>query len=103
MIKSKTNCICLSALHFHLSTPSGYPTSKSSTDYQDAEFDYTPLLDEKRDQGLLEILPDFLTEEIQFPRSHAAGFYTKLFENMKRKIETDIDVDGEGNEEMVAE
>ena len=61
-------------------------------DYQDAEFDYTPLLDEKRDRSLLEILPDFLTEEIQFPRSHAAGFYTKLFENMKRKIEADVNM-----------
>ena len=83
------------ALHFHLSTPSQDSNPKSSTDYQDAEFDYTPLLNEKRDQGLLEILPDFLTDEIQFPRSHAAGFYTKLFENMKRKIEADVEADVE--------
>lgn len=38
-------------------------------------------------------MPDFLTDEIQFPRSHAAGFYTKLFENMKRKIETGAEPD----------
>ena len=83
------------ALHFHLSTPLTDPNTKYSTDYQDAEFDYTPLLDEKRDQGLLEILPDFLTEEIQFPRNHAAGFYKKLFENMKRKIEADVNMDAD--------
>jgi hypothetical protein len=51
------------------------------------EFVYTPLLDEKNDKDLLEILPDYLTEEICFPRSSAAMFYAKLGDCMSRRVE----------------
>ncbi|KAF2395750.1 hypothetical protein EJ06DRAFT_484780 [Trichodelitschia bisporula] len=57
------------------------------TSYEDAEFAYTPLFDAMNDQDLLDILPDYLTEEIAFPRSSAAKFYTKVVDCMSRKFE----------------
>lgn len=67
------------ALHFHLSI-------SSSDAYEDAEFAYMPLLDDNRDRDLIDILPDYLTEEICFPRSHAAKFYAKVVDCMTKKI-----------------
>ncbi|KAF2091407.1 hypothetical protein K490DRAFT_13255, partial [Saccharata proteae CBS 121410] len=67
-------------LHFHLSVA----TAQSS--YEDAEFAYSPLLDENRDRDLLDILPDYLTEEICFPRSSAAKFYAKVVDCMTKKV-----------------
>lgn len=81
------------ALHFHLSIshnppPITTPGSQASTGgYDDIEFAYTPLLDAKNDRDLLEILPDYLTEEICFPRSSAAKFYAKVGEVMSRRVE----------------
>ena len=48
---------------------------------------YTPLLDDKNDKHLVEILEDFLVEDICFPRNHALGFYTKVRECMTRRVE----------------
>ena len=70
------------ALHFHLSV-----ANPALSGYEDAEFQYTPLLDGNRDRDLLEILPDYLTEEICFPRSNAAKFYARVVDCMTKKIE----------------
>ncbi|OCK93324.1 uncharacterized protein K441DRAFT_566274 [Cenococcum geophilum 1.58] len=70
-------------LHFHLAVSSPDPEKPA---YEDAEFAYTPLLDENRDKDLLEILPDYLTEEICFRRSHAAKFYAKVVDCMTKRI-----------------
>ena len=76
------------ALHFHLSiATTGVDGAAAS--YDDAEFLYLPLLDENRDRDLLAILPDYLTEEICFPRCHAARFYSKVVECMTKKVEMD--------------
>ncbi|KAA8574159.1 hypothetical protein EYC84_005674 [Monilinia fructicola] len=40
----------------------------------DADCRYTPLLDPSRDRPLLELLPDYLVDEIEFPRPQAARF-----------------------------
>lgn len=72
------------ALHFHLAIESGGKASSQS--YDDAEFAYVPLLDENRDSQLLEILPDYLTEEICFPRNNAAKFYSKIAECLTKRI-----------------
>jgi hypothetical protein len=72
------------ALHFHLSITSA--SSNSAADYADAEFAYTPLLDEKNDRDLIDILPDYLTEEICFPRSSASRFYSKVVDCMTKKV-----------------
>jgi hypothetical protein len=44
------------------------------------------LLDENRDRELVDLLPDYLTEEICFPRNHAVKFYTRVVESMTKKI-----------------
>ncbi|KKY26243.1 putative chromosome segregation protein [Diplodia seriata] len=71
-------------LHFHLAV--ALDDKPSSQSYEEAEFEYTPLLDESRDRDLLDILPDYLTEEICFPRSSAAKFYAKVVDCMTKKV-----------------
>lgn len=81
--------MCL-ALHFHLSiandTSHANPKTPSGLSYEEAEFAYEPLLDENRDRELLDILPDYLTEEICFPRNHAVKFYSRVADSMTKKI-----------------
>lgn len=99
------------ALHFHLTlsnptlSTSTNPTTTSSTPhhhahnpaqpYEDAEFQYTPLLDPSRDNELMEILPDYLTEEICFPRSNAAKFYARVVDCLTKRV-VDVEEEGEG-------
>jgi hypothetical protein len=77
-----------SALRFHLSVshPDAKATATPGTSYDEEEFAYAPILDEKNDQQLLEILPDYLTEEIVFPRPSAARFYQKVIDSMSKKF-----------------
>lgn len=65
------------------------PKTPSGLSYEDTEFAYEPVLDDDRDRDLVDILPDYLTEEICFPRNHAVKFYTKVVESMTRKIVVD--------------
>jgi hypothetical protein len=78
------------ALHFHLSvandTTSSAPKTPSGSAYEEAEFTYEPLLDEGRDNELIEILPDYLTEDIEFPRHQALKFYHKMLESMMKRV-----------------
>ncbi|KAF2029756.1 hypothetical protein EK21DRAFT_67067 [Setomelanomma holmii] len=67
-------------LHFHLTVAAG------TESYEDTEFVYQPLLNEQRDRELLDLLPDYLTEEICFPRGQAAKFYCKVVDSMSKKI-----------------
>ncbi|KAK1058628.1 hypothetical protein LTR74_013266 [Friedmanniomyces endolithicus] len=85
-------------LHFHLSIALTPPSTSNSTapstananpkqpSAEDTEFSYEPLLDPSRDEGLLELLPDYLAEDICFPRSHAVKFYGKVVECMTRRV-----------------
>lgn len=71
------------ALHFKLSvTP-----DDQSEDLDDVQFMYMPQLDSNRDSDLLEFLPDYLTEEITFPRAHAAKFYSRVMKFLTEKLE----------------
>lgn len=94
--------ILTAALHFHLTVAN--PTAGAKTPggtgaaYEDAEFTYTPHLDEKRDRDLIEILPDYLTEEICFPRNNAAKFYGRVVDCMTKRVEI---VEAEGSVEPV--
>ncbi|KJR84710.1 MAM1 protein [Sporothrix schenckii 1099-18] len=45
-----------------------------------AQFVYTPQLDDRRDAALIEQLPDYLVEEISFPRLQAAKFYKRVMQ-----------------------
>jgi len=73
----------LIALHFHLTVAAG------TESYEDTEFIYQPLLNDQRDKELLDLLPDYLTEEICFPRGQAAKFYCKVVDSMSKKIVRD--------------
>ena len=75
------------ALHFHLSLPAQSPSGPPSS-YDEAEFTYTPRLDGNRDRELIELLPDYLSEEITFSRVNAAKFYARVVEVLMRKVET---------------
>jgi len=78
------------ALHFHLNiahdSSAVNPKTPSGLSYEDAEFAYEPFFDQDRDRDLIDILPDYLTEEICFPRNHAVKFYTKVVDSMTKKV-----------------
>ena len=77
------------ALHFHLSIANdssiSNPKTPSGMSYEEAEFAYEPFLDEARDKNILDLLPDYLCEDICFPRTQAVKFYDKIFETMSRR------------------
>jgi len=77
------------ALHFHLTVAS----AASASSYEENEFVYQPLLNQQRDRELLDLLPDYLTEEICFPRGQAAKFYCKVVDSMSKKVEIEDDED----------
>ncbi|KAI9821170.1 MAG: hypothetical protein M1827_003904 [Pycnora praestabilis] len=70
-------------LHFKLAVYNDIDGKGSG--YEDTEFQYTPLLDSNRDKELLELLPDYLTEEITFSRLNAAKFYGRVVETLTKK------------------
>ncbi|KAI1083588.1 chromosome segregation protein Csm1/Pcs1-domain-containing protein [Whalleya microplaca] len=51
------------------------------------QFLYMPQLDPSRDQALIDILPDYLVEEITFPQSHAARFYSRVMKSLTERPE----------------
>ncbi|OJJ33210.1 hypothetical protein ASPWEDRAFT_115559 [Aspergillus wentii DTO 134E9] len=67
-------------LHFKLAVP-----HVSSANFQTAEFQYIPLLDENRDRDLVEILPDYLTVDITFSRQQASKFYTRVIDTLTKR------------------
>ena len=71
------------ALHFKLSIGE----DSTSETYDDAHFTYRPQLDPSRDRELVETLPDYLTEEITFPRPHAAKFYARVTKALTERME----------------
>lgn len=77
------------ALRFHLTVQAPVPGAKPASDfaYDDAEFQYAPVLDASNDRQLISILPDYLTDEICFPRSQAAKFYARIQDCMTKKFE----------------
>lgn len=62
------------ALHFKLCIE----TDMTGDGFEEAQITYQPQLDANRDRTLMELLPDYLTEEITFPRPHAAKFYARV-------------------------
>lgn len=91
------------ALHFHLTLANPPPLG---TSYDEVELAYEPLLDDSRDAPLLELLPDYLKEEICFPRKQAAMFYRRITECMMKRTslpkeggmcdEDEVDVEEDG-------
>ena len=55
--------------------------------YDETEFVFTPIFDDKHDAELIELLPDYLTEEITFARRNAGKFYARVLESLTRRID----------------
>lgn len=72
------------ALHFKLALES----AEYADSYEEAQFTYRPQLDESRDEELIDILPDYLIEEITFPRPHASKFYTRVIKSLTEGLES---------------
>lgn len=66
--------------------PTVNPKTPNSVSYDEVEFGYEPFFDEHRDRDLRDILPDYLIEEIAFPRNHATKFYAKIMECMTKQV-----------------
>lgn len=69
------------ALHFKLAAAN----EKSSESYEDAQCSYIPQLDPSRDKALMELLPDYLVDEITFPRPQAAKFFARVMKALTEK------------------
>ncbi|KAH7391465.1 chromosome segregation protein Csm1/Pcs1-domain-containing protein [Cadophora sp. MPI-SDFR-AT-0126] len=68
-------------LHFKLAAAN----EKSAESYDDAQCSYIPQLDPSRDKALMELLPDYLVDEITFPRPQAAKFYARVVKALTEK------------------
>lgn len=58
--------------------------------YDHAQFSYRPQLDESRDGEIMEMLEevaDYLVDEIEFPRTNAAGFYARVSKALTGRFE----------------
>ncbi|KAI5287385.1 hypothetical protein KEM54_006030 [Ascosphaera aggregata] len=84
-------------LHFKLGIPNDDGGSMASRDT--AEIRYTPLLDESRDRRLIDILPEYLTVEINFARTNAPVFYRRVVDVLTKKIEGEEEDDDDDDED----
>lgn len=69
------------ALHFKLAAAN----EKTADSYEDAQCNYVPQLDPSRDKDLMDLLPDYLVDEITFPRPQAAKFYARVVKALTEK------------------
>ncbi|KAH7375758.1 chromosome segregation protein Csm1/Pcs1-domain-containing protein [Plectosphaerella cucumerina] len=58
-----------------------------SEGYDETQFTFEPQLDDDRDHDLVEFLPDYMTEEITFPRAHAPRFFQRLTRALEEQSE----------------
>lgn len=72
--------LTFAALHFKLSA-----MNEKSASYDDAQCSYTPQLNPSRDAELMDLLPDYLVDEITFPRQHAAKFFSRVVKALTEK------------------
>ncbi|KID90721.1 chromosome segregation protein [Metarhizium guizhouense ARSEF 977] len=70
-------------LHFKLSLDAG----DASDSYDDVQFTYRPQLDTDRDGDLIRMLPDYLVEEITFPRTQASKFYSRVIKSLTERLD----------------
>ncbi|EXF74371.1 chromosome segregation protein [Colletotrichum fioriniae PJ7] len=70
-------------LHFKLEVEN----ESSGENYEEAHFTYKPQLDSNRDRELIDMLPDFLVEEIEFPRPQAAKFYARVIKSLTERLD----------------
>ncbi|UPL02651.1 hypothetical protein LCI18_013585 [Fusarium solani-melongenae] len=71
------------SLHFKLAVE----TTEAAESYEDTQFTYRPQLDSNRDGELMDMLPDYLVEEITFPRHQASRFHARVAKSLTERIE----------------
>ena len=64
------------------------------------EFTFTPFLEPDRDKKVLDLLPEYLTEEITFSRQNAVRFYLKIL-NVCHRLEAGAGAGGTGRGRQV--
>jgi hypothetical protein len=74
--------LCI-ALHFKLAVES----ADRADSYDDVQFTYRPQLDPDRDGELMDMLPDYLVEEITFPRPQASKFFARVIKSLTERLE----------------
>ena len=62
---------------------------EAAESYEELQFTYRPQLDDDRDSDLIEVLPDYLTEEITFPRHQASKFYARVIKALTERVDKD--------------
>ncbi|CAM1511113.1 Fc.00g086260.m01.CDS01 [Cosmosporella sp. VM-42] len=70
-------------LHFKLAVE----RTDAGENYDDGEFTYKPQLDPRRDADLIDMLPDYLVEEITFPRPQASRFYARVIKALTERLD----------------
>ncbi|KXJ92312.1 chromosome segregation protein Csm1/Pcs1-domain-containing protein [Microdochium bolleyi] len=70
-------------LHFKLATG----VDGTNDNYEETQFVYMPQLDDSRDEDLKEMLPDYLSEDITFPRPQAARFYSRVMKALTERLD----------------
>ncbi|KAM5348500.1 hypothetical protein ACJ41O_008324 [Fusarium nematophilum] len=70
-------------LHFKLAVES----AEAADSYDDVQFTYRPQLDPSRDGELMDMLPDYLVEEITFLRPQAPRFYARVVKSLTERID----------------
>jgi hypothetical protein len=80
-------------LHFKLQV-----SNDPSYSFDEAEFSYMPQLDASRDRALIELLPEYLAEDITFSRPQAARFYSRVVDTLTRKVELESEADEDDEE-----
>ncbi|EFX03447.1 chromosome segregation protein [Grosmannia clavigera kw1407] len=72
------------SLHFKLciDNDSSHGRDGGGDDDNESQFVYMPQLDASRDADLISRLPDYLVEEISFPRAQAAKFYSRVVQSL---------------------
>ncbi|TAQ90027.1 hypothetical protein B7494_g1634 [Chlorociboria aeruginascens] len=69
-------------LHFKLAIAN----EKSADSYEDTQCVYNPQLNSSRDEALIELMPDYLVDDITFPRPQAAKFYARVMKALTEKL-----------------
>ncbi|CAK7270593.1 hypothetical protein SEPCBS119000_004171 [Sporothrix epigloea] len=72
------------SLHFKLCI--NEEDAADNNDADSAQFVYVPQLDARRDAALIEMLPDYLVEEISFSRMQAAKFYKRVTQALNEEL-----------------
>ncbi|OBT41100.1 hypothetical protein VE00_09338 [Pseudogymnoascus sp. WSF 3629] len=67
-------------LHFKF----GVPNDKNA-DYDESQCHYVPQMDPSRDEELKELLPEYMSEELTFPRPQVDKFYARVVKALTEK------------------